>query len=62
MDIADQASAIQEQTLAIALSNSKLQQRIAKTGFCNWCHEETTGSFCSKECADDKGKRDRMRL
>ena len=62
MDIADQAQELQDHALQVALANSRATGNEALTGFCHNCNEITAGAFCSKECREDKSKRDRMRL
>ena len=62
MDIADQASDLQEHALRVALANSRVTGNETLTGFCKNCHEPTRGAYCSSECRTDETKRERMRL
>lgn len=56
VDIADQASLVEQRLLEAALRNSKQNTETAKpTGYCLYCGEPVEGSkrWCSIECRDD---------
>ena len=58
-DFADDASAVTEMNLQVALQNAKGQGRTHPfTGICRHCDELLTkGAFCDSFCRDDYQKR-----
>jgi len=61
-DFADDASAVTEMNLQVALQNAKGQARAHPfTGICRNCNNSVNkGAFCDTDCRDDYDKRSRF--
>lgn len=52
-DIADEAAALQEHALKVALANRQRQEQ-KFTGRCHWCDSAiSSGNYCDSDCRDD---------